>query len=57
MQKEILIFLDACFGDKAYINVLEFTNIIEEKSSEMLLSVKSPNFYFLNLSDYDPIAR
>lgn len=38
-MKQILIFLDICFGTKELINVMDFTEIIEQKSSEMLLSV------------------
>ena len=39
MQKEILTFLDKCFGEKESLNLEEFTKINEEVSSEMLLSI------------------
>ena len=39
MQKQILSFLDICFEGKQSINIDQFTEINEKKSSEMLLSI------------------
>jgi hypothetical protein len=36
---QIRIFIDKCFGDKDIIDIVDFTRIIEEFSSEMLLCV------------------
>ena len=38
-MKQIIIYLDIMFGEKEKINIVDFTEIIEQKSSEMLLSV------------------
>lgn len=40
-MKQILLFLDLFFEGKDKINIIDFTQIIEQKSSEMLLSVLS----------------
>jgi hypothetical protein len=41
-MKQILKFLDIFFQGKERINILDFTQIIEQQSSEMLLSVRFP---------------
>ena len=46
------MFLDFCFGPMDFISISDFTKIIEEKSSEMLLSV----FLFADFIDHDSLA-
>ena len=59
-----MIFLDICFGKRDFIIVADFTKIIEEQSSEMLLSIMtllqdklpcSENF-FRFLTNYEKLA-
>ena len=55
-MKQIIAFLDLFFEEKEKINIVDFTQIIDTKSSEMLLSVRYLPISYIWL-DNDTFAR
>jgi hypothetical protein len=52
MQKQILMFIEKIFEGKESLNIKQFTKIIEEVSSEMLLTVPKITIKKSNQNSY-----